>query len=146
MFIRKLMFQSHPTQASIDHFKTYARRFESHWRTNRSSVRSQKCRSNGPDFLSTASQIIASNSFKWKHQGAAGSLIGTVVSYRLSAGLKFSGTIKVYTSDNSKNPIQGYQNALYLGIGMAGFAAVIALAFVRILKNRREGWGEDDKR
>jgi len=88
----------------------------------------------GLDFLFTASQIIASNSVKWKHQGAAGSLIGTVLSYGLSTELGFKGTVEVYTNDNSKNPVQGYQNALYLGIGMADFAAVITVAFVRIPK------------
>jgi hypothetical protein len=99
----------------------------------------------GPDFLFTASQIIASNTVKRKNQGAAGSLFGTVLSYGLSAGLGFAGTVEVYTNDGGQNMLQGYRNALYLGIGMAGFAAVIAIAFVRIPKDRREGWAEDDR-
>ncbi|KAF1984310.1 MFS general substrate transporter [Aulographum hederae CBS 113979] len=99
----------------------------------------------GPDFLFTASQIIASNSVKRKDQGAAGSLIGTVLSYGLSIGLGFAGTVEAYTNDGGRDLLTGYRNALYLGIGMAGCAAVIAVLFVRIPKDRREGWDEDDK-
>ncbi|KAK2015088.1 MFS general substrate transporter [Colletotrichum eremochloae] len=98
----------------------------------------------GPDFLFTASQIIASNSVKRNQQGIAGSFVGTVLSYGLSTGLGFAGTVEAYTNSNGKNPVQGYRNALYLGIGMAGCATAIALAFVRIPKDRREGWDDDE--
>ncbi|PVI06245.1 MFS general substrate transporter [Periconia macrospinosa] len=99
----------------------------------------------GPDFLFTSAQIIASNTVKRKHQGAAGSLIGTVLSYGLSAGLGFAGTVESYTNNEGKDPVRGYRNALYLGIGMAGCAVAIAVAFVRIPRDRREGWDEDDQ-
>ncbi|KAF2122650.1 major facilitator superfamily domain-containing protein [Lophiotrema nucula] len=98
----------------------------------------------GPDFLFTAAQIIASNTVKRKHQGAAGSLIGTILSYGISIGLGFAGTVDVYTNDGGKHVLKGYRNATYLGIGMAGAAVGIALLFVRIPKDRREGWDEDD--
>jgi hypothetical protein len=94
----------------------------------------------GPDFLFTASQIIASNTVKRSQQGIAGSFIGTVLSYGLSTGLGFAGTVEAYTNSRGKNPVQGYRNALYLGIGMAGCATLIALTSVRIPKDRREGW------
>lgn len=98
----------------------------------------------GPDFIFTAAQIIASNAVKRKHQGIAGSLIGTLASYGLSTGLGFASTVEVYTNDNGRNTIQGYRNALYLGIGIAGAAMVIALTLVRIPKDIRDGWDEDD--
>ncbi|KAK2021798.1 MFS general substrate transporter [Colletotrichum zoysiae] len=98
----------------------------------------------GPDFIFTASQIIASNTVKRSQQGIAGSVIGTIVSYGLSTGLGFAGTVEVYTNSHGKNPVQGYRNAMYLGIGIAGCAAVIALVFVRIPKDRKEGWDEED--
>lgn len=98
----------------------------------------------GPDFLFTAAQIIASLTVKRKQQGIAGSLIGTILSYGLSTGLGFSGTVEHYTNNDGKNLAQGYRNGLYLGIGMTGMATIIALLFVRIPKDRREGWGDDD--
>jgi MFS family permease len=99
----------------------------------------------GPDFIFTAAQIIASNSVKRKHQGAAGSLIGTVASYGLSTGLGFAATVEVYTNDHGRKPVQGFRHALFLGIGIAGTAMAIALTLVRIPKDSREGWDEDDR-
>jgi len=98
----------------------------------------------GPDFIFTAAQIIASNAVKRRHQGTAGSLIGTLASYGLSTGLGFASTVEVYTNDNGRSPVRGYRNALYLGIGVAAAAGVIAIAFVRIPKDSRDGWDEDD--
>jgi hypothetical protein len=33
---------------------------------------------------------------------------------------------------------------LYLGVGIAGAAMILALAFVRIPKDERDGWDEDE--
>lgn len=98
----------------------------------------------GPDFVFTASQLIASGTVKRAQQGLAGSLIGTVLAYGLATGLGFAGTVEYYTNDNGKNLVQGYRNGLYLGIGLASLAIVLSLAFVRIPKDRREGWGDED--
>jgi MFS family permease len=98
----------------------------------------------GPDFIFTATQIIASNTVRRDQQGIAGSLMGTVLSYSLSTGLGFAGTVEAYTNDGGKNLLQGYRNAMYLGIGMTGLATVISLVFVRIPKDVREGWDEND--
>jgi hypothetical protein len=98
----------------------------------------------GPDFLFTAAQIIASNTVKRHQQGVAGSLIGTLLSYGLSTGLGFAGTIEAYTNDHGRNAVQGYRNALYLGVGLAGAAMVLAVLFIRIPKDQRDGWDEDD--
>lgn len=98
----------------------------------------------GPDFIFTATQIIASNSVRRDQQGIAGSLMGTVLSYGLSTGLGFAGTVEAYTDDRGKNVLHGYRNALYLGIGMSGLATIIVLAFVRVPKDEREGWDEND--
>ncbi|KAL2822271.1 MFS general substrate transporter [Aspergillus cavernicola] len=98
----------------------------------------------GPDFLFTAAQIIASNTVKRHQQGIAGSLIGTLLSYGLSTGLGFAGTVEAYTNNNGQNQIRGYRNALYLGIGLGAAAGILAVFFVRIPKDRREGWDEDE--
>jgi len=102
------------------------------------------CLAFGPDFIFTAAQIIASNAVERRHQGIAGSLVGTVASYGMSTGLGMASTVEVYTNDHGRKQIQGFRHALYLGVGMAGLAAIIALVFVRIPKDVREGWDEDD--
>ncbi|KAF4956797.1 hypothetical protein FGADI_3579 [Fusarium gaditjirri] len=98
----------------------------------------------GPDFLFTSAQIIASATVKREQQGIAGSLIGTVLSYGLATGLGFAGTVEYYTNDHGRDRVQGYRNGLYLGIGMTVVAMIIALAFVRIPKDSREGWDEPE--
>jgi MFS family permease len=98
----------------------------------------------GPDFLFTAAQIIASNNVKRHQQGVAGSLIGTLLSYGLSTGLGFAGTVEAYTNEHGRNPVKGYRNGLYFGIGLAGCAMILAVLFVRIPKDQRDGWGDED--
>ncbi|KAG0649214.1 putative MFS-type transporter [Hyphodiscus hymeniophilus] len=98
----------------------------------------------GPDLIFTASQIIASNSVRRDQQGIAGSLMGTTISYGLSTGLGFAGTVERYTNDGGTDIHKGYSNALWLGVGMSGLAALIALTSVRVPKDEREGWDEDD--
>jgi hypothetical protein len=99
----------------------------------------------GPDFTFTAAQIIASNAVKRKHQGIAGSLIGTLASYGLSTGLGFAATVEAYTSDGGRDEIAGFRHALYLGIGLAVAAILISIALVRIPKDTRDGWDEDEE-
>lgn len=97
----------------------------------------------GPDFLFTASQLIASGTVKRSQQGVAGSLIGTVLAYGLATGLGFAGTVEYYTNNQGKDLVKGYRNGLYLGIGMAGAAIILPLLSVRIPKDTREGWDEE---
>ncbi|KAL2858302.1 MFS general substrate transporter [Aspergillus pseudodeflectus] len=99
----------------------------------------------GPDFLFTAAQIIASNTVKRQQQGVAGSLIGTLLSYGLSTGLGFAGTVEAYTNRHGQDLVRGYRHGLYLGIGFAACAVLLALFFVRIPRERKEGWGEEDE-
>ena len=96
----------------------------------------------GPDFVFTAAQIIASNSVARKEQGIAGSLIGTLLTYGMSTGLGFGGTVEVHTNQGGKDPVKGYRSAAYLGIGFAATSLVLNLLFVRINKDEREGWSE----
>lgn len=53
-----------------------------------------------PDFIFTAAQIIASNSIGKDKQGIAGSLIGTIMTYGMSIGLDFAGTVEKYSCEN----------------------------------------------
>ena len=96
------------------------------------------------DLVFAASQIIASSIVPRRHQGAAGSLIGTLLTYGLSTGLGFAGTVEVYTNRDGTDMLRGYRGALYLGVGFAGAALVLDLLFVRMATNKIEGWqGED---
>lgn len=99
-----------------------------------------------PDFLFTAAQIITSNSVRREYQGVAASLIGTIQMYGLSTGLGFAGTIERYTNDGGRDKVGGIRHALYLTIGMTAASALIALLFVRIPKDRREGWEVEESK
>lgn len=96
------------------------------------------------DLITTSAQIIASNNVPKKHQGVAGSLVGTLLSYGMSIGLGFAGTIEVNTFENGNNPLRGYHSAAYLGVGLAVTAFIVGVIFIRIPKDTREGWGEDE--
>ncbi|RFU76607.1 hypothetical protein TARUN_5633 [Trichoderma arundinaceum] len=96
------------------------------------------------DMVFAAGQIVASSIVTRRHQGTAGSLIGTLFTYGLSTGLGFAGTVEIYVNEDGTNLLGGYRGAAYLGIGFAGAAIVLTLLFVRMKKNTVEGWqGED---
>ena len=95
------------------------------------------------DLITTSAQIVASNTVSVKHQGVAGSLVGTLLSYGMSTGLGFAGTVQVNTDENETNLLRGYHSAAYLAVGLAGAALVLAIAFIRIPKDTREGWQEE---
>lgn len=96
------------------------------------------------DLVVTSAQIIASNTVPKKHQGVAGSLVGTLLSYGMSTGLGFAGTVEVNTFANGENLLHGYHCAAWLAVGLAAAALVIGVVFIRIPKDTREGWGEED--
>ena len=96
------------------------------------------------DLITTSAQIIACNAVPVKHQGVAGSLVGTLLSYGLSTGLGFGGTVEVNTSENGSNLLKGYHSAAYLAVGMASTALILSVLFVRIPKDTREGWSEHE--
>jgi MFS family permease len=97
------------------------------------------------DLVFAASQIIASNAVARKYQGAAGSLIGTLLSYGLSTGLGFAGTVEAYTNKGGRDVLQGIRGAEYLAIGFAGAALAVDVLFVRMPRSDQEGWNEEDK-
>ena len=96
------------------------------------------------DLIVTSGQIIASNTVPLKHQGVAGSLIGTLLSYGLSTGLGFAGTVEVNTFDEGRNLLHGYHCAAYLAVGLAAAALILSVGFIRIPKDTREGWSQQE--
>ncbi|KAL2018456.1 hypothetical protein VTK56DRAFT_812 [Thermocarpiscus australiensis] len=95
------------------------------------------------DLITTSAQIIASNTVPMEHQGVAGSLVATLLSYGMRTGLGFAGTVEVITFKNGTNLLKGYHSAAYLAVGMSGFAPL--LCFYRIPKDTRETWAADDE-
>ncbi|KAJ5521133.1 Major facilitator superfamily domain general substrate transporter [Penicillium fimorum] len=97
-----------------------------------------------PDFVYTAGQIIASNSVRRNQQGIAGSVIGTLNLYGNSLGLGFASTIEVQIAHRSGSQIMGYRAALFFGVAISAVALILDVCFVRLVKDDREGWHEDD--
>ncbi|KAB8216248.1 major facilitator superfamily domain-containing protein [Aspergillus novoparasiticus] len=97
-----------------------------------------------PDFVYTAGQIIASNSVRRHQQGIAGSIIGTLNLYGNSLGLGFASTIEVQVARHFHNQITGYRAALYFGVVISAVALILDVCFVRLVKDEREGWEEED--
>ena len=95
------------------------------------------------DLITTSAQIVASNTVPMKHQGVAGSLVGTLLSYGMSLGLGFAGTVEVNTFKNGTDLLRGYHSAAYLAVGLASTALALTIFFIRIPKDTREGWAED---
>lgn len=98
-----------------------------------------------PDFVYVAAQIIASNSVSRRQQGLAGSLIGTLNLYGSSLGLGPAGTIQAQVAKHTGSDLTGYRAALYFGVGLAALALVFDLLYVRMPRDRREGWSDSDK-
>ncbi|KAJ5765974.1 uncharacterized protein N7511_003590 [Penicillium nucicola] len=97
-----------------------------------------------PDFVYTAGQIIASNSVRRHQQGIAGSVIGTLNLYGNSLGLGFASTIETHIARRSGSPILGYRAALFFGVAISAVALILDVCCVRLVKDDREGWPEDD--
>jgi predicted MFS family arabinose efflux permease len=99
-----------------------------------------------PDFVYVAAQIIASNSVRRSQQGVAASLIGTLNLYGNSLGLGFAGTIETEINKGSSDPVKGYRAALFFGAALAGAALLLDVIFVRVKRDAREGWEDEEDR
>lgn len=97
-----------------------------------------------PDFVYTAGQIIACSAVRRHQQGIAASLISTLNLYGNSLGLGFASTVEDKVAAARHNSILGYRAALLFGVGIAGVALVLGVFFVRMAKNEKEGWEEDE--
>ncbi|KAI5461958.1 major facilitator superfamily domain-containing protein [Mariannaea sp. PMI_226] len=97
-----------------------------------------------PDFVYVAAQIIASNSVSRRQQGVASSLIGTLNLYGNSLGLGFAGTLESKLVESHKNQVLGFRAALYFGAALAFVGLILDFMFVRMPKDQREGWDEEE--
>jgi hypothetical protein len=74
--------------------------------------------------------LILSDAMPQKDQGAAGSLVNTVVNYSISMGLAFAGTVDRYVNNYGEDVFKGYRGATYMGVGLAGIGTMIATCFM----------------
>lgn len=98
-----------------------------------------------PDLVFTAAQIIASNALPRSQQGVAASLVGVLMLYGNSLGLGFAGTIETQV-DKAKHAdlTSGYRAALWFGCGIGLLALILNFCFVRMKKDDREGWDDEE--
>lgn len=103
------------------------------------------------DMSYPAASLVASNSVPRHQQGTAASLVNTFVSYSISLGLGFAGTVETQVNNGGKTPddvLKGYRAAWYLGIGLAGLGILLALLnlWLDIIdgQKRKDGDGDGD--
>jgi hypothetical protein len=96
-----------------------------------------------PDLVFTAAQIIASNAVKRYQQGAAASLVGTLLLYGSNMGLGFAGTIETQVDQTKHSKVVGYRAALWFSCAIAVLALILNLGVVKMKKDEREGWQEE---
>lgn len=99
-----------------------------------------------PDFVFTAAQIIASNSVGRFQQGIASSLMGTLLTWGVSLGTGIGSTVEAQQNNGGDDLVKGYRGAFHLGIGLAVVSIIFPLIFIRLEKDEREGWNENDLR
>lgn len=99
----------------------------------------------GMDTSFPAGTILLSDSLPREHQGVAGSLVATVVNYSIAIGLGIAATVEYYTVKHGATELEGIRYAMYTGIGLSGFAIIIASLFsiYIYLRWRRSGRLED---
>jgi hypothetical protein len=76
------------------------------------------------DLIFASSQIIESGSVGREYQGVAGSLVGRLLTYGLSTGLGFAGTIEVYTNRGGEDTLRGYRSAVFFAVELAAMGLI----------------------
>lgn len=85
----------------------------------------------GMDISFPAASLIVSNIIPTHQQGAAASMVNTVINWSISLGLGIAGTVESELLKNGKTILEGYRSALYVGIGLSGTGVIVALVFCR---------------
>ncbi|CAF1205536.1 unnamed protein product [Rotaria sp. Silwood1] len=88
----------------------------------------------GMDISFPAASLVISNRMPIHQQGVAASMLNTAINWSISLGLGIAGTIESQMLKRGKTTLEGYQYALYAGIGLSGLGFIIALVFCRVPK------------
>ncbi|KXJ88894.1 major facilitator superfamily domain-containing protein [Microdochium bolleyi] len=102
-----------------------------------------------PDFVYVAAQVIASSSVGRRQQGVASSLIGTLNLYGTSLGLGLAAIVETQVVERTARTgddgeVLGFRAALYFAAAVALIGLLLDVLFVRMPKNEREGWEDED--
>ncbi|KAL2848141.1 putative MFS multidrug transporter [Aspergillus pseudoustus] len=83
----------------------------------------------GMDISFPALATILSDSVPVNHQGAAASLVNTVVNYSIAIGLGIAGTVEAEVVHDGGDTLLGYRAALWTSVGLSGLAFIVALVY-----------------
>ncbi|KAF5022751.1 hypothetical protein F66182_5166 [Fusarium sp. NRRL 66182] len=74
------------------------------------------------------------------HPGLANGLTNTVAAFAFSVGMGMAGAVEMGKRDNNRDPLGGYRDAQYFGLGLGGLAFILALGLLcaALLRRRRE--------
>jgi hypothetical protein len=64
----------------------------------------------------------------------------------MALGIGLGETVEVYTNVGVTQPLEGICGVMYLSTGMAVLAIFIVLMFVRVLKDRRDGYDDGEEK
>lgn len=84
----------------------------------------------GMDISFPAGNLVLSDSVPSHLQGAAASLVNTLLNYSISIGLGIAGTVEAHVNPSGKPLLEGYRAAIYTGIALAGTGVLISLVLV----------------
>ena len=59
-------------------------------------------------------------------------MVNTVINWSISLGLGIAGTVESEMLKKGKSTLEGFQSALYVGIGLSGLGIIIAFLFCRV--------------
>ena len=88
----------------------------------------------GMDISFPAASLVISNRMPTRQQGVAASMLNTAINWSISLGLGIAGTIESQAAKRGMSTLEGYQHALYAGIGLSGLGIIVALVFCRVPK------------
>jgi hypothetical protein len=63
----------------------------------------------------------------------------------MALGIGLGGTVEAYTNAGGTQPLRGLRGAMYLGCGMAVLGIFIVVVFVRVPKDRRDGYDDESE-
>ena len=98
----------------------------------------------GMDCSFPAASLILSDFLPEEHQGMAGSLVNTVVNYSVSFFLAVASTVEIEVHKRNNDVLSSYRSAVYLGVGIAGLAVLVAVVFIFVEHGEHKKIEESD--
>ncbi|BFZ55278.1 multidrug-resistance type transporter aminotriazole resistance [Savitreella phatthalungensis] len=87
------------------------------------------------DMSFPAANLVISDYVPRHRQGAAASLVNTVLNYSISIGLGIAGTTEVHLNRGGQDPLRGFRAAFRVGTGLAGLGMILSIALVYLTRH-----------